>query len=413
MDQIITSHKVEQSTSSFISWLEEFGCYSYDRMDFFASKPGIYTKRVFYKNKYIGAPFALFALLQETFLPSLLKIYAKPRREAIGDAHFASGFLNLYKKTGNEKYLAKAEGFLQALKEAAIGGYSGKCWGYTFAWETSDGYWPAGIPLITITPYVFWAFKAHYEITKNASSLEMCYSIAQFGLNDLRKLKMPNGTTCSSYSPIDSRYIINANTYRAAMLLDAYRLFGKEEFFQEANLSLDFVLSYQEPDGKWYYEAIGQRDRFVDNFHTCFVLRNLYRAWLVNPRGDILQAINCGYAYYRKCLFRPDNTPLHFSEQKYNKLRKVEMYDYAEGILLGVLLKDEIEGAFDFAQVLAADLIDKFQLREGYFVTRVTSFGNRHTVPYLRWPQAQLFYSLTCLLLSLEEEEKKIKNNAT
>ena len=79
-------------------------------------------------------------------------------------------------------------------------------------------------------------------------------------------------------------------------------------------------------------------------------------------------------------------------------MRRYEMYDYAESIKLGVLLRDEIPGALDLAIELANDLVDNFQTREGYFVTRVTSLGTRHTVPYLRWPQAQLFAALTYLL---------------
>ena len=73
------------------------------------------------------------------------------------------------------------------------------------------------------------------------------------------------------------------------------------------------------------------------------------------------------------------------------------MYDYAEGIKLGVLLDSEINGALDKAMFLAHDLIDNFQVKEGYFVTRVTSLNTYHRVPYMRWPQAQLFYSLTML----------------
>ena len=75
------------------------------------------------------------------------------------------------------------------------------------------------------------------------------------------------------------------------------------------------------------------------------------------------------------------------------------MYDYAEGIKLGVLLKDELPEAYEKSkEELAEDLVNNFQTRRGYFVTRVTSFGIRHTVPYLRWPQAQLIYSLTNLI---------------
>lgn len=112
--------QVKTSINRFIAWLDGFGEVSYDRMDFFASKPGIWTKRLFYKNKYLGAPFAAFALWQETLVPSMLKLYAKPRREAIGDAHFAEGFLNLYQATGEKQYLERGEHFLEALRQSAI-----------------------------------------------------------------------------------------------------------------------------------------------------------------------------------------------------------------------------------------------------------------------------------------------------
>lgn len=391
--------KTLSSVNKFASWHEKFGDYSYDRMDFFSSKPGILTKRLFYKNKLLGAPFAAFALAQETLVPSLLKLYAKPRREAIGDGHFAKGYLNLYELNGDKKYLEKAETYLQALKESSCTGYSGNCWGYTFTWETAAGLWPMGTPLITITPYPFWAFKKHYELTGVKDSLEICRSTAEFALNDLKSYEAPNGTTCSSYSPLDDRWIANANTYRAALLLDAYSLFKDEKYKLAAEKNIEFVLSYQGSEGEWDYEVVGDKDRFIDNFHTCFVLRNLYYAYKVNKDPKLLEAIKKGYDYYRKELFREDNTPIHFSKIQYNKLRKYEMYDYAEGIKLGALLKDEFDGAFEFSEILVNDLIERFQLKKGHFATRVTSFGNVHKVPYLRWPQAQLFCSLTEYLL--------------
>ena len=115
----------------------------------------------------------------------------------------------------------------------------------------------------------------------------------------------------------------------------------------------------------------------------------------------ILKALKNGYNYYRGFLFRRDHTPIHFSKKTNPKFRKIEMYDYAEGISLGTLLGPAIEGAFDFSLQLAQQLIDRFQLKNGRFVTRVTTLGTRNKVPYLRWPQAQLFYALTTQLLTL------------
>ncbi len=224
--------------------------------------------------------------------------------------------------------------------------------------------------------------------------------------------------------------MINAGTYRAALLLKAFKFFGIDEYKEKAVKNINFVLNRQQADGSWYYAV---NEHFIDNFHTCFVLKNLYKAYLILEDEKILKAVKKGYDYYRGFLFRRDHTPIHFSKrgrhpqpihgqpdvvlpgassQKFaekikfhkvllksinHKFRKIEMYDYAEGIALGPLLNPDIDGALDFSRQLAQHLIDTFQLKKGYFVTRVTTLNTRGKIPYLRWPQAQLFYALTTL----------------
>ena len=95
-----------------------------------------------------------------------------------------------------------------------------------FGWQTYVGYWKPGIPLITITPYAFWAFKRHYKITGSENSKEIALSIAKFALEDLNEIEMPNGTMCANYSPVSEDIVINANTYRAAVLMEAYEMNG-------------------------------------------------------------------------------------------------------------------------------------------------------------------------------------------
>jgi hypothetical protein len=401
---MISKEKLYNSILNFTNWFNGYGEVSYDRMDYWSSKPGILAKKLFYKNKLVGAPLAIWGLMLENFLPNIQKLYNKPHREVIGDGHFASGFFNLYESTGEERYLKRGEHFLDIMKTTYSDGYSGYAWGYTFGWQQSKGkFWKAGIPMITITPYAFWAFKKHYDLTNNEESKKIALSIADFALNDLNEITMPNGTICASYSPISKDIVINANTYRAAVLLDAFQLTGNTKYKIVAERNIEFVLSYQGEDGEWYYEAKGPKDNFIDNFHTCFVLRNLYRCFMVSKDEKILLAIKKGYQYYLTNLFYDNGRPKHFSKAKYAKLRKYEMYDYAEGITLGILLKNEIDGAFEKSCELSEDLINNFQTKRGHFITRVTSFGTVHKVPYLRWPQAQLFYALTSLFKDLED----------
>jgi hypothetical protein len=77
------------------------------------------------------------------------------------------------------------------------------------------------------------------------------------------------------------------------------------------------------------------------------------------------------------------------------------MYDFAEAITLGTLLQKQIPEAYQHAQQLAEVVRRDYQLPDGHFVTRVYIGGVRHTLPFLRWPQSQLFLALTNLYASM------------
>jgi hypothetical protein len=76
------------------------------------------------------------------------------------------------------------------------------------------------------------------------------------------------------------------------------------------------------------------------------------------------------------------------------------MYNVAEAISLGAILRDHIPEAFALANELALLLGKNFQHRRGFFITRVYIGNIKHMLPFLRWPQAQLFYALTNILMA-------------
>ena len=79
---------------------------------------------------------------------------------------------------------------------------------------------------------------------------------------------------------------------------------------------------------------------------------------------------------------------------------RMESYNFAEAIMLGVLLRHDVPLAYDLSRRLASTICRDFQLSSGCFVTRVYIGGRRHKQPFMRWPQAQMFYALTSLLLA-------------
>lgn len=391
-------NKIETSIEGFLRWLDGYGYYSYDQFDFWGSRVGIFSKKMFYKSKIPAAPLVLCLQVLESFFPRSRVLLAKKRRFATGDAHFVLGYINLYKHSGDSGYKDKAEEILQEMHSYATATPSGIGWGYPYTWVTGRAVYPPGTPFITVTPYCFEAFLEMHDITGAKKYLDAAAQIAGFAAYDLNETVISSEETAAGYGPGDNSRVINANTYRAALLLKAFKRFGIREYKEKAVKNIHFVLNRQQADGSWYYAV---NEAFIDHFHTCLVLKNLYKAYLILEDEKIRKAVKKGYEYYRRFLFREDHTPIHFAKKTNPKFRKIEMYDYAEGISLGPLLNPDINGALDFSLELSRHLIDTFQLKKGYFVTRVTSLNTRNRIPYLRWPQAQLFYALTTLLLTL------------
>jgi hypothetical protein len=224
--------------------------------------------------------------------------------------------------------------------------------------------------------------------------LDACRSIAEFVDKDLHDTPTSPTATACSYSPLDHGLVINTSAYRAMVLFEAAARCEKPEYAVTATGNLNFILENQQKDGSWLY-SLDEGERFVDHFHTCFVLKNL---WKINQRlhsGQIAEALRRGFAFYQRALFNSDGLPRPFAVKPRTQIVRLEMYDVAESISLGALLKDDIPEASGIAEKLVQLLCRQWQLADGHFLTRIYAGGVRHTLGYLRWPQAPLFYALT------------------
>lgn len=385
------------SIQRFDAWLEKTGYESYDPYDFWGTKYGLFSRRVYYKKGVLGLPLIAPILLMDMACPGLRGLFVKKERFATADGQLVLAFLNLYQSTGEPKFLEKAERLGEELLQYSLPGYSGKCWGYPFDWQHNGGLWSKNTPYITCTPYCFEAFISLYDATKDQRYLDIARSIATFVYTDLKDTPTGQDAAAGSYSPIDDSKVVNASAYRAWVLFEAAARFNLPEYKEKAQKNLNFILQSQRDDGAWLYAFDAPGEDFIDHFHTCFVLKNLFKINLRLNNPVVTEAIKKGYAYYRKELFYADGLPKGFAKQPRTQIVHLEMYNFAEAITLGALLKDLIPIAFEHAQQLAAILREQYQLADGHFVSRVYRGGFRHTFPFLRWPQAQLFYSLTNL----------------
>jgi hypothetical protein len=382
----------------FAGWLERTEGESHDPYDLWGTRYGLFSRRLYYAKNPLGVPLVAPLLLAEILCPSVRGLFVGKQRFATSDAQLALAFLNLHAHTGEKKFLARAEEFAVHLLKTSIPGYSGHCWGYPFDWQNNHGLWKRNTPFITATPYCFELFLGLHDATGERRHLEVAESIARFVQKDLHDTPTSADAAAGSYSPNDHSQVLNASAYRVMVLAEAARRFNEPRYEQTAQRNLNFILQNQREDGAWLYALDHPSERFIDHFHTCFVLKNLVK---VNRRWNdvaITQAIVKGYEYYRRELFDAEGLPKSFTIQPRTQLVKLEMYNFAEAITLGALLRDTVPAAFAHAQELAKWLIAKHQLPDGHFTTRVYRGGWRHTYPFVRWPQSQIFYALTNLL---------------
>ena len=388
--------RVQSTILRFTQWLEKYGEVSYDFQTVYASDLGRAAKALYYKKPLLGTLAVSPMVLCEAFVPSARRLFWKPQRFPIADAHYAMGYGLLALSFQEEKYHKRAVHFLEVLKETRCPGFKNYCWGYPFNWETLRGTIREGTPLITTVPYVYEAFRQVYEFDRDPQWRDIMRSIAQHALLDYKDQKTSSAASTCSYTPTDAMNVVNANAYRAFVLTCAAMDFSDDKYLSVAERNLNFVLEAQNPDGSWYYAIDGKRD-FVDHFHTCFVMKALAKIEALTGNPGCTKALQRGVDYYVKNLFDEQGLPKPFSRRPRLTTYKRELYDYAEAINLAVLLRGRFPKLDEDLAAVVTDIVTRWQQPDGSFRSRHLLVGWDNT-PMHRWAASQLFRSL-CLLL--------------
>ncbi|HEV2354782.1 MAG TPA: hypothetical protein VGR89_11090, partial [Puia sp.] len=299
--------------SKFTAWLSAYGETSWDHQSYFAGALGGRAKALYYRNKVLGTAAVAPMIFSEAFLPAGRRLFDRPRRFPIADAHYAMGFAFLHQATSDPDHLTRAVHFLDELKKARCSGFKDYCWGYPFDWVTRGGIIKAQTPLITSTPYAYEAFLLVSQIEPRGEWQRTVESIIRHVLTDIRDCRASEAASSCSYSPYDEEKVINASAYRAAMLTSAATVFEREDCWRVAERNLNFVLENQNPDGSWSYAVDDARD-FVDHFHTCFVMKALAKIHTLTGHEACLAALSKGVDYYLGNLFGADGLPRPFSK---------------------------------------------------------------------------------------------------
>jgi hypothetical protein len=401
--------KVLPAVDRFVSWLDGYGETSYDFQTFYASDLSRKIKALYYHKPLLGKMAVAPIIFCEAFMPSARRLFWKRQRFPIADAHYAMGFAFLATYLNDEKYYRRALHFLQVLEETRCPQHEECCWGYPFNWEGIGGTISAGTPLITTVPYVYEAFRDVHQIDGDRRWRQIMRSIAEHGLRDYGDFATSERAASCSYTPgpQESAGVVNASAYRAFLLTQAAMDFSDDRYRKAADRNLYFVVDSQNPDGSWHYANDGRR-HFIDHFHTCFVMKALAKIEALTGDAECTRAIERGINFYVRNLFNEDGVPRPFSKPPRIIVYRRELYDYAECINLGVLLRGRFEKLDRLVDGVVDQVLTVWQRRDGSFRSRQLLLG-WDNVPMHRWAQAQLFRSL-CLLLLRSGQQNFLRN---
>jgi hypothetical protein len=382
-----------------IEWLGTFGETSYDHQSYYAGPIGGRAKALYYRHPRIGVLAVAPMVFSEAFVPAARRLFFRPQRFPIADAHYAMGFAYLAKQRGDDGLRARAVHFLRVLEQTRCEGYPNYCWGYPFDWVTRTGVMKGGTPLITSTPYVYEAFEAVHREDGDPRWLRVMRSIAEHAYHDIPDVQLADDVASAGYRPGDTEAsVVNASAYRAWLLTSASVTFNRDDYRRAALRNVNYVLQAQRADGSWPYATDGVRN-FVDHFHTCFVLKALVKIDALAPHDGCKRAIESGVAYYVENLFDKEGTPRPFAHAPRLTVYRNELYDYAECINLATLLRGRFERLDARLSSTLDDLLSRWQKSDGSFRSRRLLVG-WDNVPMHRWAQAQIFRSLAFLTLA-------------
>ena len=207
------------------------------------------------------------------------------------------------------RWRAVCHGLHTRLQETAMQGDGWSAWGYHFPVHTRFFSYEPSTPNLIVT-----AFVAKGLASATCAGLldagDDVAGVARFILTALPRTEDATGQ-CFGYVPGEPAAVHNANMLAALVLCEAAEVCGEAAWAGEAWQSARFTVARQAVDGSWPYSE-ERYGRWVDGFHTGFVLEGLARVVRATGDADLRRSLVRGLMYYVAQLFGPHGEPKYY-----------------------------------------------------------------------------------------------------
>jgi hypothetical protein len=234
------------------------------------------------------------------------------------------------------------------------------------------------------------AFLDAYEALGDRRDADVATGACELILEELGWTEQPGGV-CLRYYPGTDIVVHNANMIGASLLARVAALSGHDRCRDVAERAVRFTVRHQTADGAWYY-GVGSAWRWIDSFHTGYVLDALDLFRRAQNSEEHGEALRRGYEYFLRTFFAADGTPRYY----HTKTRPLDIQCAAQGIQTLVTLRAWHPRSLDVALRVARWTIAHMQSPAGHFYYRRYP-GMVNATPTLHWGQATMFAALAAL----------------
>jgi hypothetical protein len=319
-----------------------------------------------------------------------------PKRDAKATILFAAAYLELRASLG-EKFAAASQECLDRVLRLRAGGASG--FGirqdnilYLKAYRTRE---QDISPLLTA-----WAgrlFLRAYRYTQNSEYLSYAAAVARYFLNEHPHETSSEGTYFY-YDPNLSGVIFNASGEISSYLVEFGSVGQDREATYAGQDGLRYLIAHQNQDGSWFY-GLGPRFRYIDNFHTAFVLNAIASAVKYLHWPDLSKSLKRGIQYFTLNLFRESSSglkPIHLDRRflpwNSNLIQRVDLRDVTASVVLFLELGQQDRRYRELADRLLLWALQHMRSANGTFCPEITLLW-KNSIPYIEF-QAWMLYCL-------------------
>lgn len=389
---------IEDIILKHYNYLKSVNFKGWDVLDGLNSK--LFQKSPFYRNKNFRLLWIQLCRKSPISFRRITQVPKEYNPKAL--ALFISGLLNLFYHFQEERFLEQALALHEELMQLKSDNYSGLSWGYNFDWQARAFYVPKFKPNMVCSVFAGHAFLDLFETIQDEQYLTNAKSIARFIKENLISVNEKD-RTCFAYIPGESAIIHNVNLLGAGFLSRLFYLTGIELYQLLAEKSVRFSVDHQRHDGAWVYGK-QRHHQWVDNFHTGYNLVSIYNYQYYCMDKQFEQAIINGVNFHVKNHFTEKVLPKYTD----NNLYPLDIHCFAQAIITFLILKDYIPDHKVWLDSIIKNAITVlWDKKVDYFWYKKSRFFIIK-IPYIRWAQAWMFYSLSYYLAG--ENEQKNRN---